>query len=127
MADAVLSGSPPHPSTAEIAKAIREERATRGKRAAFLGAFATFVGGEPGKAVPRFDKVIASDPGSVEARYWRSRALAVLEQAQGAGQKTQQDALVGQGSIFDMEEPAPGGGAAATRWAQAVGAKRKRR
>jgi len=39
----------------------------------------------------------------------RSGMLAVLEQAQGAGQKTQQDALVGQGSIFDMEEPAPGG------------------
>jgi DNA polymerase-3 subunit alpha len=39
----------------------------------------------------------------------RAGMLAVLEQAQGAGQKSQQDALVGQGSIFDMEEPAPGG------------------
>jgi DNA polymerase-3 subunit alpha len=29
--------------------------------------------------------------------------LAVLEQAQGAGQKAQQDALIGQGSIFDLE------------------------
>jgi DNA polymerase-3 subunit alpha len=28
--------------------------------------------------------------------------LAVLEQAQAAGQKTQQDALIGQGSIFDL-------------------------
>ena len=33
----------------------------------------------------------------------------MLEQAQGAGQKTQQDALLGQSSIFDLEEPAPGG------------------
>ncbi|HEX4670683.1 MAG TPA: hypothetical protein VH279_00365, partial [Solirubrobacteraceae bacterium] len=28
--------------------------------------------------------------------------LMVLEQAQGAGQKAQQDALIGQGSIFDL-------------------------
>ncbi|MEX1142165.1 MAG: DNA polymerase III subunit alpha [Thermoleophilaceae bacterium] len=41
----------------------------------------------------------------------RSGMLAVLEQAQAAGQKTQQDALVGQGSIFELEEPAPGGAA----------------
>ncbi|MBV8954742.1 MAG: DNA polymerase III subunit alpha, partial [Solirubrobacterales bacterium] len=32
----------------------------------------------------------------------RKGMLAVLEQAQGAGQKTQQDALIGQGSIFDL-------------------------
>ncbi len=32
----------------------------------------------------------------------RRGMLMVLEQAQGAGQKTQQDALIGQGSIFDM-------------------------
>ncbi len=32
----------------------------------------------------------------------RRGMLAVLEQAQGAGQKAQQDALVGQGSIFDL-------------------------
>jgi DNA polymerase-3 subunit alpha len=32
----------------------------------------------------------------------RRGMLAVLEQAQGAGQKAQQDALIGQGSIFDM-------------------------
>jgi DNA polymerase III subunit alpha len=42
----------------------------------------------------------------------RSGMLAVLEQAQGAGQKSQQDALLGQGSIFELEEPAPGGAAA---------------
>ena len=29
--------------------------------------------------------------------------LDVLEQAQGAGQKAQQDALIGQGSIFDLD------------------------
>jgi DNA polymerase-3 subunit alpha len=40
--------------------------------------------------------------------------LAVLEQAQGAGQKAQQDALIGQGSIFDLDPtPAVGNGAAA--------------
>jgi DNA polymerase III subunit alpha len=39
----------------------------------------------------------------------RSGMLSVLEQAQGAGQKSQQDALLGQGSIFELEEPAPGG------------------
>jgi hypothetical protein len=40
----------------------------------------------------------------------RSGVLAVLPQAQGAGQKAQQDALLGQGSIFDFDEPASGGG-----------------
>ncbi len=39
----------------------------------------------------------------------RKGMLAVLEQAQGAGQKAQQDALIGQGSIFDLD----GGGAPA--------------
>jgi len=33
----------------------------------------------------------------------RKGMLAVLEQAQAAGQKSQQDALIGQGSIFDLE------------------------
>jgi len=40
----------------------------------------------------------------------RKGMLAVLEQAQGAGQKIQQDAEIGQGSIFDLfEAPADGG------------------
>ncbi|HWF52707.1 MAG TPA: OB-fold nucleic acid binding domain-containing protein, partial [Solirubrobacteraceae bacterium] len=39
----------------------------------------------------------------------RKGMLAVLEQAQAAGQKSQQDALIGQGSIFDLD-PAPGAG-----------------
>ncbi|MEA2273737.1 MAG: polymerase subunit alpha [Solirubrobacteraceae bacterium] len=39
----------------------------------------------------------------------RKGMLAVLEQAQGAGQKAQQDAQIGQGSIFDMD-PAPTNG-----------------
>jgi DNA polymerase-3 subunit alpha len=34
----------------------------------------------------------------------RKGMLAVLEQAQAAGQKLQQDALIGQGSIFDLQE-----------------------
>src|SRR4051812_41878703 len=38
----------------------------------------------------------------------RRGMLEILPQAQGAGQKAQQDALLGQGSIFDFEEP-PGG------------------
>jgi DNA polymerase-3 subunit alpha len=38
--------------------------------------------------------------------------LAVLEQAQGAGQKAQQDAEIGQGSIFDMLGDSGGGGGA---------------
>ncbi len=33
----------------------------------------------------------------------RKGMLMILEQAQGAGQKAQQDALIGQGSIFDLE------------------------
>jgi DNA polymerase-3 subunit alpha len=41
----------------------------------------------------------------------RKGMLAVLEQAQAAGQKSQQDALIGQGSIFDLD-PAPGFGPA---------------
>jgi DNA polymerase-3 subunit alpha len=36
----------------------------------------------------------------------RKGMLDVLEVAQGAGQKAQQDALIGQGSIFDLEAPA---------------------
>ena len=36
----------------------------------------------------------------------RKGMLAVLEQAQAAGQKAQQDALIGQGSIFDLEPEA---------------------
>jgi DNA polymerase-3 subunit alpha len=39
----------------------------------------------------------------------RTGMLSVMEQAQGAGQKFQQDAQLGQASIFDLEEPAPGG------------------
>jgi DNA polymerase-3 subunit alpha len=39
----------------------------------------------------------------------RKGMLAVLERAQGAGQKAQQDALIGQGSIFDLG-PADGAG-----------------
>ena len=38
----------------------------------------------------------------------RKGMLSMLEQAQGAGQKAQQDALIGQGSIFDLG-PEPGG------------------
>jgi DNA polymerase-3 subunit alpha len=38
----------------------------------------------------------------------RKGMLAVLEQAQASGQKIQQDALIGQGSIFDLHEDAMG-------------------
>jgi DNA polymerase-3 subunit alpha len=43
----------------------------------------------------------------------RKGMLAVLEAAQSAGQKAQQDALVGQGSIFDLEPPTAASGEAA--------------
>ena len=53
----------------------------------------------------------------------RKGMLGVLEQAQAAGQKIQQDALIGQGSIFDVQEDAPApsegataGSSAANRW-----------
>ena len=39
----------------------------------------------------------------------RKGMLEVLEQAQAAGQKAQQDALIGQGSIFDLAEADPSG------------------
>jgi len=39
----------------------------------------------------------------------RKGMLAVMEQAQGAGQKAQQDALIGQGSIFDLDSAAANG------------------
>ena len=39
----------------------------------------------------------------------RTGMLEVLEAAQGAGQKTQLDAQLGQSSIFDLEEPVAGG------------------
>jgi DNA polymerase-3 subunit alpha len=43
----------------------------------------------------------------------RKGMLAVLEQAQAAGQKAQQDALIGQGSIFDLGPSDDGASAAA--------------
>jgi DNA polymerase-3 subunit alpha len=43
----------------------------------------------------------------------RKGMLAVLEQAQGAGQKTQHDAQIGQGSIFDLAMGGDDGAAAA--------------
>ncbi len=49
----------------------------------------------------------------------RKGMLGVLEQAQASGQKAQQDALIGQGSIFDLAEP---GSAPATDVASAPGA-----
>ncbi len=55
----------------------------------------------------------------------RKGMLAVLEQAQGAGQKVQQDALIGQASIFDLPDPAglPASGSAdAARSLQSPGA-----
>jgi DNA polymerase-3 subunit alpha len=47
----------------------------------------------------------------------RRGMLAVLEQAQASGQKLQQDALIGQGSIFDLGSEAPAGSEAATAFA----------
>ena len=47
----------------------------------------------------------------------RKGMLAVLEQAQGAGQKAQQDALIGQGSIFDLDGAGDARGGAAARGA----------
>ncbi|MCW3002821.1 MAG: dnaE [Conexibacter sp.] len=48
----------------------------------------------------------------------RKGMLEVLEQAQGAGQKIQQDAEIGQGSIFDLfEAPADNGNGAAAAFA----------
>src|ERR1700726_4118240 len=44
----------------------------------------------------------------------RKGMLTVLEQAQGAGQKIQQDALIGQGSIFDLGADAGGATTLAT-------------
>ncbi|MFL6039867.1 MAG: DNA polymerase III subunit alpha [Gaiellales bacterium] len=41
----------------------------------------------------------------------RTGMLEVLPSAQGSGQQHQQDALLGQGSIFDFEEPSANGGA----------------
>jgi DNA polymerase III subunit alpha len=41
----------------------------------------------------------------------RKGMLAVLDAAQAAGQKAQQDAQIGQGSIFDLCEPEPSAGA----------------
>ncbi len=47
----------------------------------------------------------------------RKGMLLVLEQAQGAGQKAQQDAQIGQGSIFDFGPDTGGAGAAAAAFA----------
>jgi DNA polymerase III subunit alpha len=48
----------------------------------------------------------------------RKGMLVVLEQAQGAGQKAQQDALIGQGSIFDLDAPSAEAGGQAQTGAQ---------
>ncbi|MDQ3609835.1 MAG: DNA polymerase III subunit alpha, partial [Actinomycetota bacterium] len=48
----------------------------------------------------------------------RKGMLAVLEQAQGAGQKAQQDAQIGQGSIFDLGGGGDAGGGAAVPFAR---------
>ncbi|PZS12167.1 MAG: DNA polymerase III subunit alpha [Solirubrobacterales bacterium] len=48
----------------------------------------------------------------------RKGMLSVLEQAQGSGQKAQQDALIGQGSIFDLDA----GGGLDTGWGPGAGA-----
>ncbi len=45
----------------------------------------------------------------------RKGMLSVLEQAQGAGQKAQQDALIGQGSFFDLDQAAGSSSAAGPR------------
>jgi DNA polymerase-3 subunit alpha len=51
----------------------------------------------------------------------RKGMLTMLERAQAAGQKVQQDAQIGQGSIFDLQEiAAPASGAAAGASAQAA-------
>ncbi|MDQ6744701.1 MAG: DNA polymerase III subunit alpha [Actinomycetota bacterium] len=47
----------------------------------------------------------------------RKGMLAVLEQAQGAGQKAQQDALIGQSSIFDLGPATDGAGSAVAAFA----------
>ncbi len=47
----------------------------------------------------------------------RKGMLAVLEQAQGAGQKAQQDVAMGQSSIFDLAPAAGGAGSAAAAFA----------
>jgi DNA polymerase-3 subunit alpha len=52
----------------------------------------------------------------------RKGMLAVLEQAQGAGQKAQQDAQIGQGSIFDLEGAGDGGGGLAAVGGSGLGA-----
>ncbi len=52
----------------------------------------------------------------------RKGRLEVLEQAQGAGQKIQQDALIGQGSIFDLQDELSPAGAGGAETVQAGGA-----
>jgi DNA polymerase III subunit alpha len=52
----------------------------------------------------------------------RKGMLEVLEQAQGAGQKIQQDALIGQGSIFDLQDELSPAGAGGAETVQAGGA-----
>jgi DNA polymerase III subunit alpha len=49
----------------------------------------------------------------------RKAMIEVLETAQAKGQKIQQDALIGQGSIFDLQEDAPAAGGPANAFVQA--------
>jgi DNA polymerase-3 subunit alpha len=50
----------------------------------------------------------------------RKGMLEVLERAQASGQKLQQDALIGQGSIFDLDEGSPAGAPAASGLARPI-------
>jgi DNA polymerase-3 subunit alpha len=52
----------------------------------------------------------------------RKGMLEVLEKAQAKGQQVQQDALIGQGSIFDLQEDAGGGASGAAAGAMSPGA-----
>ena len=52
----------------------------------------------------------------------RKGMLAVLEQAQANGQKIQQDALIGQGSIFDLQEAVGGDASGSAAGASSPGA-----
>ena len=87
----------------QAVEAIKQARVDGGRRRPFASLF-DFCERVDNRAVNKkaIEALIKSGAfGSTGAA--RKGMLMVLEQAQAAGQKAQQDALIGQGSIFDLE------------------------
>ena len=83
----------------------------RARRAARSPRSGTSASGSTARREQEGDRVAGAVRRARLHRATRRGMLEVLPQAQAAGKKVQQDAQLGQGSIFDLEEPAAAGAA----------------